>query len=174
VRDTPLFDSGCAGALRRAAHLVLTALLALLPLGCGAVLPSEEAMQGGFSGRTKERFVAQVDAICREADDQVAALAPPANAEERPKFIAQLAEIRKVELDRVNALEHPVGGEEQVRFEVVESSLRNRLAMIKAMGLKLGFGRLAEADDLAARLGPETQDLRRAAKIYGLNECGRV
>lgn len=131
-------------------------------------------MQGGFSGRTKERFAAKVDAICSEADDQMAALVPPANTEEHPKFIAQLAEIRKVELDRVNALQHPVGVEEQVRFEVVQSPLRSRLAMIKDMGLKLGFGRLAEAEELAPRLGPETQDLRRAAKSYGLTECGRV
>lgn len=124
MRVKPLFDSGStARTLRMAAHLALAALLALLTMGCGAVLPSEEALQAGFSGRTKDRLVAKVDAICREADDQVTALGPPANAEERPKFIAQLAEIRKVELDLVNALEHPVGGEEQARFEVVQSSL---------------------------------------------------
>ena len=175
MRLDRLFDSGSgARKIRKALPLGLAALLTILATGCGSVLPSEKAMQGGFSGRTKERFVATVDAICGEADDQVAALGQPANAEERPNFIAKMAEIRKVELDRVNALEHPGGGEEGVRFQVVESSLRNRLAMIKAMGLKLGFGRVAEADELAARLGPETRDLRRAAKTYGLTECGRV
>lgn len=154
------------------ASLLMVGLL--LMTGCSFVLPSEKAMEAGFGGRTKDRFVATVDAICREADDRVGALGQPTGVEERLDVVKQSLEIRRDELDRVNGLKHPQGGEDGVRFQLVLTWLGNRVSALAATALELGLGNEAQADSYAARAKTATREVRSASENYGLDECGRT
>ena len=146
----------------RAAAAVAALALAGVATGCGG--------GGGDERLSKEEYIAQADAICKQANEEIDALGEPSSLEEIATLAADAIEIQTKSLADLRALKPP---------EADEAKLNEAYALIdQQVGLGKEILEAAEAGDLEkiqeilAEGEPIDDQADAIAADYGLTECG--
>jgi len=138
-------------------------LVAAVAAGCGG--------GGGGDRLTKEEYIAQADAICKTANEELDALAEPTSMEEIASLAGSAIAIQEDALAKLRELQPP---------EADQATLDEALDLV---GQQVEIGRqVAEAakaadqakiEELIAQIDPLNTQADQIATDYGLVECGK-
>ncbi len=146
--------------MRRVA-LTAGAVLLLAAAGCGG--------GGGGERLSREDYVAQADAICKEVEQKADELAAPGSIQEIPPYVDGALPIFDEGLERLEALRPP----EDLRDKVDDwlaagDRTRELLADLKAAAEE---GDAAKVREIGARGDMLDEETDRLARELGLVEC---
>lgn len=152
------------GALPRAAR----SRPLLLAAAAGATTVALAACGGG--GASREEFLAKADAICAQADAEIAALGRPTTVDGAVETIDRLREISERQLADLRALEAPGADREKLdeMFALADEQLSLSTDYRDAIAQQ-DRDLIRELADRANRLRAEGQ---QAARDYGFRVCG--
>ena len=140
----------------------------MLAAGCG----NDDGGDGAAESQrlTKEEYIAQADAICKEANDRIAALPEPQSTDELAVLGQQVLDIGQEELDRLRALQPPAADEATVNgaYDLIEQQLGVAADLVNAAG-DGELGQVQELLDQGEQLNDQADQI---ARDYGLEECG--
>jgi hypothetical protein len=140
----------------------------LLAAACGS---DGDANGNGESERlTKEEYIAQADAICKEANDRIEALSEPQSAEELAELGEQVVAIGEEQLGRLRELRPPLADESTINgaYELLEQQLAVANDLVDAAR----DGDVDRVQELLAQGNQLNEQADRIADDYGLQECG--
>lgn len=141
---------------------------AILVAAAGATSVALAACGGG--GVSREEFLARADAICAQADAEIAALGQPTTVDGAVETIDRLREISERQLAELRALETPDADREKLdeMFALADEQLALSTDYRDAIAQQ-DRDRIRELADRADRLRAEGQ---QAARDYGFRVCG--
>jgi hypothetical protein len=146
------------------AVLVLVAPLVLLVGGCD---------DGGAAAEplTKAQVIKSADAICRDAQARIDALAPlPRSLRDAEPYLQEQAAIAQDQADKARALETPET--DRASFDQWTSATQEFVDVTTTMAAAAGEGDQAEFQELAARRNEIVERAGQAARAYGMEVCG--
>jgi hypothetical protein len=138
-----------------------------------AVVASAGCGGGGGQGDdrlTKEEFIAQADAICKEANDKLDALGEPANIEEVATFAEDAIAIQEDALARLRALKPPA--EDEATLNEAYALLDQQVELGRQIVTAAEAGDVAAIEEIVAQGEPINDQADQIATDYGLKECG--
>ncbi len=142
---------------------------ALSIVACLVVLASA---CGGGGGTSKEEFIDEADAICADANREVAALGPnPARPKPLAAHVTKVHAIVVRRLQELRGLERPEGDEDEIeqilgRFEAAASGLAETVGALQR-------GMPARVPELTRQTASAAIEGQRLANAYGLRACAR-
>lgn len=124
----------------------------------------------GGGGASREEFLAKADAICAQADAEIAAIGRPTTVDGAVEAIDRLREISERQLADLRALEPPGADREKLdeMFALADEQLSLSTDYRDAIAQQ-DRELIRELADRANRLRAEGQ---RAARAYGFQVCG--
>ncbi len=143
--------------IRRAALAVVA--IALLAAGCG-----DDRL-------TKEEYIAQADAICKEGNEKMLALAVPTGLEEVAELAGQAIEIQEQAVADLRALKPPEA-DEAILNEAYDL-LDRQIEIGKQIQAAAEAADQAKIQELFPQIDSVNRQATQIAKDYGLVECGR-
>ncbi|MEZ5100389.1 MAG: hypothetical protein R3C15_11440 [Thermoleophilia bacterium] len=140
----------------------------LLAAAAGATSVALAACGGG--GASREEFLAKADAICAQADAEIAAVRQPTTVEGAVEAIDRLREISERQLADLRALEPPAAEREKLDelFALADEQLALAIDYRDAIAQQ-DRDLIRELADRANRLRAEAQE---GARAYGFRVCG--
>jgi hypothetical protein len=125
---------------------------------------------GGGDPLTKEEYIAEADAICKDANEQIDALGEPQSAEDIAEFAEQAVAIGEEQLAKLRALRPPEADEATLNgaYELIEQ----QLDLARQLGPAAEEGDLARIQELVAEGQRINDEADQIAADYGLEECG--
>jgi hypothetical protein len=146
---------------RQPAATAVAVLAAFALAGCGG---------GEREPLTREQLIAQADAICAEASDELDALGEPETPEELADLAAEAAAIAEDQLRRLRDLQPPAGDEDDytAMLDLTEEQIEATRGIAEAAAAgdaEAAQARLAEVQEL----DDEADEL---AAAYGFEVCG--
>jgi hypothetical protein len=148
-----------------AALAVFTACV--LAAGCGR----DENGEGAEAQRlSKADFIAQADAVCKEANDRIDALPEPQSTDQLADLGQQVIDIGQEELDRLRVLRPPAADEATINgaYDLIEQQLGVAADLVDAAR----DGELGQVQQLLDQGEQLNEQADRIASDYGLEECG--
>ena len=128
------------------------------------------ACSGG--GLSKEEFIEQADAFCKEADEKTQELEQPTSPAALDDFVEQARAISIELLDDLRGLEPPEDDE-----ETIDRMLTRIEEAVDLLPEIQEAARQQDSEEIA-RLGQELQstasEANEIAQEYGLEQCGRT
>ena len=123
-------------------------------------------------GLSKEEFIEQADAICREAEERTEQIEPPRTPEGLAEFVDEAERITGDLLADLRELEPPEEGRETVDrlLERIEAALAT-LPELKEAAENRAASRIQE---LGQELQEASSEANEIAQGYGLQVCGRT
>lgn len=146
----------------QSARIVRWALVAGLLLGA--------ACSGG--GLSKEEFIEQADAFCKEADEKTQELEPPRTPAELDDFVEQARSISIELLDDLRGLEPPE--EDQETIDRMLTRIEEAVDYLPQIQEAARQRDSAEIGRLGQELQATASEANEIAQEYGLQQCGRT
>lgn len=139
---------------------ILVALTLLVLTGC-----SED-------GLSKEEFIQEADAICREAEKRTEEIEPPRTPEALAEFVDEAERITGELLADLRKLEPPEEGRETIDnlLQRIQDAL-DTLPQLKEAAQTRAASRIQE---LGQELQQASSEANEIAQGYGLQVCGRT
>ncbi len=147
---------------RRAAAAVAALALAGVAAGCGG--------GGGGDRLSKEEYIAQADAICKQANEEIDALGEPATLEEIVTLAASAIEIQEESLAELRALKPPE--EDEATLNEAYDLVEQQVEVGKQVKAAAEAGDMETIQTLIAENDPLDEQADQIALDYGLTECG--
>ncbi|MFP5351100.1 MAG: hypothetical protein ACLGIB_00860 [Actinomycetota bacterium] len=124
------------------------------------------------AGLSKEEFIQQADAICREAEQRTEEIEPPRTPEALADFVDEAERITGGLLAELRELEPPQEGRETIDrlLEQIEAALAT-LPELKKAAEDRSPDRIQE---LGRELQQAASEANEIAQGYGLQVCGRT
>ena len=120
---------------------------------------------------TKEEYIAQADAICKEGNEKMLALAAPTGLEEVAELAGQAIEIQEQAVADLRALKPPEA-DEAILNEAYDL-LDRQIEIGKQIQAAAEAGDQAKIQELFPQIDSVNRQATQIAKDYGLVECGR-
>jgi hypothetical protein len=140
----------------------------MLAAGCG----TDEGGDGAGEAQrlTKEEYVEEADAICKEANDRIAALPEPQSTDQLAELGQQVIDIGQAELDRLRALRPPAADEATINgaYDLIEQQLGVAADLVDA-ARNGDLGQVQQLLDQGEQLNDQADQI---ARDYGFEECG--
>lgn len=155
----------------RAAMTVRRSLLSGLLLGVLVLAGCGGGGGGGEERLTKEEWIAQADAICKRAAQEIDALGTPQSLDEVAELAAKASEIGRRELGEIRALQPPE--EDEATIEEMLALSDQLIDIGEKIGAAAEEGDLAEVQKLLQEGEPINDQADQLAQDYGLEECGQ-
>jgi hypothetical protein len=137
--------------------LVVAALLA----ACGG---------GGGDRLTKAEYIVQADAICKQADGEIAALGDPKTLAELAELADRAVAIGRAELSKLRALKPPRADE--ATLDQAYDLIGRQLDLAGQIAAAARAGDQAKIQALVEQGNPIGREARKIATDYGLKQCG--
>lgn len=134
-----------------------------------ALVASGACADGGLS---KEDFIEQADALCREADEKSEQLEPPRSPEDLKEFAEKATEITEDLARQLRELEPPEGDADVIN-EMIER-IEGAIGLLPDIQAATEQRDTEELERLVADLREESSEANRIAREYGLESCGRA
>ncbi|MCC6224409.1 MAG: hypothetical protein IT201_13085 [Thermoleophilia bacterium] len=147
---------------RRAAAAVAALALAGVAAGCGG--------GGGGDRLSKEEFIAQADAICKQANADIDALGEPTSLEEIVTLAASAIKIQEESLAELRALKPPE--EDEATLNEAYDLVEQQVEVGKKVQAAAEAGDMETIEALIAENEPLDEQADQIALDYGLTECG--
>lgn len=147
---------------RRAAAAVAAFALAGVAAGCGG--------GGGGDRLSKEEYIAQADAICKQANEEIDALGEPATLEEIVTLAASAIKIQEESLAELRALKPPE--EDEATLNEAYDLVEQQVEVGKQVKAAAEAGDMETIETLIAENDPLDEQADQIALDYGLTECG--
>ncbi|MDQ3645716.1 MAG: hypothetical protein M3345_02130 [Actinomycetota bacterium] len=145
----------------RAARIVVVAIALGSPLA--------SCSDGALS---KEEFIAQADAICKQADEQTETLATPTSPAEAGGFVEKAQEITGESVRKIRELEPPAGDEDTI--ETMLNKVEEALAYLPTMAEAAQAKDLKTLQEAGRQLQATAGEAQKIARDYGFEVCGGV
>ena len=149
--------------MRRWIGIAIALAVALAAAGCGAG-------DGGGDRLTKEEYIAQADAICKQANEEIDALGEPATLEEIVTLAASAIEIQEESLAELRALKPPE--EDEATLNEAYDLVEQQVEVGKQVKAAAEAGDMETIQTLIAENDPLDEQADQIALDYGLTECG--
>jgi hypothetical protein len=150
-------DNGDRKTLGRSRIVVGACLLGSLLAGC-----TEEE-------QPSTDFIERADAICSEADEQIAALDRPRDLTKAQPFLRKVDDITSSALDRLDGIEPPASQAES--FQSMVDLLRIALFYQPQLREAVKQQNVAAAEDVRLKISNAVQDASEIARTLGLQVC---
>lgn len=123
-------------------------------------------------GLSKEEFIQQADAICRQAEERTEQIDPPRTPEALAEFVDEAERITGKLLRDLRELEAPEEGRQTIDrlLEQIEAALAT-LPELKEAAENRAASRIQE---LGQELQQASSEANEIAQGYGLEVCGRT
>lgn len=127
---------------------------------------------GGDGGErlTESEWIAQADAICAEAQDEIDALPEPTNAAELAEQARQAVAIAERQLSRLRDLRPPETAEDD--YEAMLDLTQREIELTNEIAEAASAGDPARTEGLIAEAQRVDEDADALAAEYGFQECG--
>lgn len=125
---------------------------------------------GGGDRLTQEEYIAQADAICKDASDRIDALAEPQTKEETIEYLQEGRAIGEDQLASLRELSPPESIE--ARVEEAYGLIEDQLALTEDLEQAVEDEDVARIDELVAEGEAIDQQANAIAQEIGLQECG--
>ena len=147
--------------MRRVLVFAVLALATILA-GCGG--------GGGDDRLSKEEFIAEADAICKQANEQIDALGEP-TLENIDEYLADAEAISREQLGQLRALKPPAADEATLNgaYDLIEQQIALAADGVEA----LKSGDQAAFEQVNAQITTIEAEADQIARDYGLQECGK-
>ncbi len=147
----------------RAVTLAAIAAAAVAVAGCSGG-------GGGDDRLSKDEFIAQADAICKEANEKLDALGEPASFEEVASLAGDAIAIQEDAIAQLRALEPPA--EDEATLNEAYALLDRQVEVGRQIQEAAAAGDAAKIEELVAEIEPIDEEADQIAADYGLEECG--
>jgi hypothetical protein len=144
---------------------------ALMLAGCGSGSSSVTTGSGASAAAVDAPFLANANAICREAQTTGSVIPAPRNETELAPFLERAVVVGQDEVNKLDALHPP--SDKASTYRIWLDSLSQTLAELKATVVAANAHKTEEADALVREAGGlNERDLTRAAEV-GLTACAK-
>ena len=143
------------------------AVLALAAFGCGED-GGERPATGADGGR--EEFVAQVNSVCDEFRERLAAIPPPQTTAESREFNVEATRIGERFIDRLEEQAPP--GEVEAEYESYVAAHSQVLELVSQIRAARDRGQDEVASRLSDEIQPASDRLDELAANLDLDRCG--
>jgi hypothetical protein len=150
--------------------VVGAALLASLPVGCGGSDTTSVATSNG-QRLSQQEFVAQANAICKQANNRATALPRPSSRATLVSFFEQLEAITDPMVARLAALTPP--SDANVRFNRMLNELRQGFPLVDKTKAAARAGDAQRLRSIAQRFKALNHTINSDARAIGLSECAK-
>ena len=145
----------------RAARIVVATPLAVIILAaCGG------------DPLSKEEFIAQADAICAEAEEEIADMERPTNPDQIDSFVQQARELTENTLEQLRELDPPEADAEQL--EQMLDAIQRAVDQLLALAEAAKTNDTQAIADASREVQEATETSREIASEYGFEKCGGV
>ena len=140
--------------------------------GGGSSTSSGASGASGVSGATplsQDEFVSQADAVCKDVNDQVAALPKPSSTADLASVTQQIIDLTDQNLPKLEAITPPENL--QAKFDQYVAAIKAQESTASDLAAAAKAGDTAKLQQLAGKLKASSPD--PIAKDLGLTECGK-
>ena len=145
----------------RAARIVVaTPLAAIILAACGG------------DPLSKEEFIAQADAICAEAEEEIADMERPTNPDQIDGFVRQARELTENTLEQLRELDPPEADAE--KLEQMLDAIQRAVDQLPALAEAAKTNDTQAIAEASRAVQEATETSREIASEYGFEKCGGV